>query len=736
MDANGRLEWDAPPGRWVVMRSGMVPIGTQCAPASPQSRGLEVDKMNRDHIRSLFDGMVGEFLRRTPASGRKALKYVIADSYETGPQNWTDGLLEKFEKTCGYSAVPFLPCLDGRVVDSPEVSARFLWDWRRLVAESIARDYVGGLREVSNENGLTLWLENYGHWGFPSEFLLYGSMTDQVGGEFWESGDPLGNIECRAASSSAHIYGRSDVYAEAFTSGRNFQQSPGSFKSWCDWVYGTGINHLILHVYIHQPDERKPGIIAWFGTAFNRHNTWFDQSKAFIDYTRRSSVLLKAGRPVIDVAYYIGENAPSMQGPRDPELPDGYDFDFINSDVLIHRARVIEGRITVPGGPSYAVLVLPKQKVMRPDVAGAIRRLIQDGATVVGPKPDASPSLAGYPHCDAAVAAIAAEVWGDVDGGKVRQRQFGKGTICDGIPLEQVFAGIGLPPDVQVASERPLLCAAAGNGRIGVAKNGGIIFKHRSTPEREIYLLANTSGQAADFTASLRVGGRKPWLWNADSGSITEAAAFTQRDGRTQIPLHLDSSESIFVVFGESIGADVNGSPASNTPGLELLASLDGPWTVRFDGQGAPQETIFATLTDWAKHPDESIRHYSGTAVYQTGFTLESPAHNQRTILELGKAAVMATVVVNGREAGILWTTPWKIDISNHVKAGDNRLEIHVSNTWNNRLVADASKPPNERLSYISQPYQFNRQAPLAPGGLLGPVRVKRHGSLNLKSAF
>jgi hypothetical protein len=293
-------------------------------------------------------------------------------------------------------------------------------------------------------------------------------------------------------------------------------------------------------------------------------------------------------------------------------------------------------------------------------VAGAIRRLIQDGATVVGPKPDASPSLAGYPHCDAAVAAIAAEVWGDVDGGKVRQRQFGKGTINDGIPLEQVFAGIGLPPDVQVASERPLLCAAAGNGRIGVAKNGGIIFKHRATADREIYFLANTSGQAADFTASLRMGGRKPWLWNADSGSITEAAAFTQRDGRTHIPLHLDTSESIFIVFGESIGADVNGSPASNTPGLESLASLDGPWTVRFDGQGAPQETIFETLTDWAKHPDEAIRHYSGTAVYQTGFTLEAPARNQRTILELGKAAVMATVVVNGREAGILWTTPWK----------------------------------------------------------------------------
>ncbi|HEX5790255.1 MAG TPA: glycosyl hydrolase, partial [Luteolibacter sp.] len=272
-DASGRLVWDAPAGRWVILRMGMVPIGSQCGPASPEASGLEVDKMSKEHIRSLFDGMVGEFIRRTPAADRKALKYVIADSYETGPQNWTDGMLEKFQTRFGYSPLPYLPCLHGRIVNSPEITDRFLWDWRRLIAESIARDYVGGLREVAHEHGLTLWLENYGHWGFPSEFLLYGSMTDQVGGEFWEDGGPEGNIELRVASSAAHIYGRTDVYAEAYTSHRTFQQSPASMKSWTDWAYSAGINHFILHVYIHQPDERKPGILQWFGTDFNRHTT-------------------------------------------------------------------------------------------------------------------------------------------------------------------------------------------------------------------------------------------------------------------------------------------------------------------------------------------------------------------------------------------------------------------------------------------------------------------------------
>ena len=726
MDANGKLTWDAPPGRWVVMRSGMIPIGTQCAPASPESRGLEVDKMSKEHIRGLFDGMVGEFLRRTPAADRKAFKYVIADSYETGPQNWTDGLVEKFQQRFGYSPVRLLPCLSGRVVDSPEVSTRFLWDWRRLIAESIATEYVGGLREISNQHGLTLWLENYGHWGFPSEFLLYGSMSDQVGGEFWENADPLSDVECRAAASCSHIYGRADVYAEAFTSNRSFEQSPASFKNWCDWVYGAGINHLILHVYIHQPDERKPGITAWFGTAFNRHNTWFEQSKAFLDYTRRSSVLLKAGRPVIDVAYYIGENAPAMQGPRDPALPDGYDFDYINSDVLIHRATVVDGRITIPNGPSYAALVLPKQSTMRPEVADAIRRLVRDGASLLGPKPATSPSLAGYPKCDQAVAAIADELWGPLDGREVKSRPFGKGTLHAGVDLAKVLGDLGVQPDVQVSSANPLLCAAAGAGKIGIGGKGGIVFKHRSTPEQEIYFLSNTTDKPVEFTASLRVAGHKPELWNADTGTIAAAVAFTQRDGRTQVPLHLDASESIFVVCGSPIRPDAAGTATSNTPEYAETGTLNGPWTVRFDGQGAPKETVFESLTDWSNHPDAAIRHYAGTGIYETNFTLANPAKNQRTVLALGEAAVIATVAVNGKEAGTVWTTPWEIDISAFVKAGENTLQIRVANQWHNRLVADAALPPEHRQSFSSQPYRPATKESHQKGGLLGPVRIKQ----------
>jgi hypothetical protein len=387
---------------------------------------------------------------------------------------------------------------------------------------------------------------------------------------------------------------------------------------------------------------------------------------------------------------------------------------------------VVDGRITVPDGPSYAVMVLPKQSVMRPEVAQAIQRLVHDGAVIVGPKPFTSPSLAGYPACDQAVQAIASEVWGDVDGGRVTRRKVGKGTLYNGLELDQVLLEIGLQPDVRVESSTNLLCAAAGAGQIGIEKRGGIVFKHRAAPDCEVYFLANTSDKPAEFTASLRVARRRPELWNADTGEIIKAAAFRQENERTLIPLRLEPSESVFVVLGETIAADSKGTAASNTPQYPVAVPFNGPWTVRFDGQGAPAETVFASLTDWAQHPDDAIKHYAGTAVYETSFTLAELVKNKRTVLELGVVGVIADVRVNDQEAGTVWTSPWRLDISRFITSGRNSLQVRVANTWNNRLVADAPLPTAQRQSYVSQPYRFTPKERLLKGGLIGPVHVKQ----------
>lgn len=725
--ADGTLNWDAPAGEWFVMRCGMVPIGTSCHPASPEGRGLEVDKMSEAHVRSHFDGLVGEFLRRTPAKDRKALKYVIADSYETGPQNWTDGMTAKFTERFGYSPLRYLPCLEGHVVDSPTVSNRFLWDLRRLIAESIAMDYVGGLRKVSNEHDLKLWLENYGHWGFPSEFLLYASQTDQVGGEFWETGAPLSNTECRAAASGAHIYGRRDVYAEAFTSNRNFKQSPADLKSWLDWVYSAGINRLILHVYIHQPDERKPGIIQWFGTAFNRHNTWFDPSKAFVDYIRRSAVLLRAGRPVADVAYYIGQSSPVMTGPLDPALPAGHDYDHINSDVLIHHATVVDGRIEIGNGPSYAILVLPPERIMTPEVAEAIAKLVEAGATVLGMPPKASPSLAGQPRSNQRVAAVATKLWGTLEPTGTVDRKFGKGRVLSGLDLQSAFKAIGITPDFKIRGSATLACGVAGDGRVGRGGRGGILYKHRSGEAHEIYFLANTTDQPADFMASFRVAGREPSFWDSVTGEIVPAHSYMQKEGRTEIPIHLEARESRYVVFGKPIANDASGPALTNHREFAPITPLAGPWQVTFEGADAPAATTFDTLADWSTHPDPEIRHFAGSATYQIEFPHQVAAGKSATTrLDLGKVGVIAEVELNGQDIDTIWTTPWSRDITEFLKPGKNTLRIRVTNTWNNRLVADSKLPIDQRKSFVSQGYRKLKGDALLPSGLIGPVTLQQ----------
>ncbi|MDB5325126.1 MAG: glycoside hydrolase family 2, partial [Phycisphaerales bacterium] len=444
MDADGTLHWDVPAGDWVVLRAGMRPTGSRNSPAAPEATGLEIDKMNRTHVATHFNAYIGELLRRIPEGERKAWKHVVADSYERGPQNWTDGFMTDFQKRYGYDPLPYLPAMTGRVVGSVDQSDRFLWDLRRMVADRIAEDYVGGLKDICGKNGLKLWLENYGHWGFPSEFLKYGGATDEVAGEFWCGGaagslNSLGSVELRDASSAAHTYGKNAVFAEAFTGGPTFVNSPRDLKTRGDWAFCQGINQFTLHVYIHQPDERMPGMSAWFGSEFNRHTTWFEMSKAWFDYQRRCTHLLQHGLHVADVAYFIGEDAPKMTGLRQPALPAGYDFDYINAEVLLTRATVQNGRLTLPDGMSYRLLVLPPSQTMRPEVLAKIAKFVDQGLTVFGALPTRSPSLKNFPDSDAEIQRLAAALKDKVADGPQLQPALKVPADVSGLPPEQVL---------------------------------------------------------------------------------------------------------------------------------------------------------------------------------------------------------------------------------------------------------------------------------------------------------
>lgn len=752
LQADGILTWDVPEGEWILLRTGMAPTGVQNSPASPEATGLEVDKMNHLAAEHHFNAYVGELLKRLPPDQRRSLTHIVADSYEMGSQNWTDDFRQAFIQQYGYDPVMWLPVLSGRIIASAEQSDRFLWDIRRLVADRVAQEYVGGLAQVAHAHKLKLWLENYGHWGFPGEFLQYGAKADHLSGEFWATGD-LGSIELRAASSASHIYGMPVVSAEAFTGGPAFVSHPYALKKRGDWAYAEGINHFVLHVYIHQPwEDRKPGMNAWFGTEFNRHNTWFAQSKSWIDYLRRCHFLLQQGNPVADIAYLIGEDTPKMTGARHPALPLGYDYDYINSETILHRLRVKDHRLVLPNGTSYAVLVLPDRDTMRPELLEKIVELTAAGATVLGAPPSRSPSMKEYPACDRAVQELAAKLWESCDGETQHRAPFQQGRVYRNVGLDSLLRDLGLTADF-FAPEAP-----------------EVLYTHKRAGGVDIYFLTNQSERSLSIEPLFRVHGKQPELWNPVTGETILTARFLHQAQGTRVRLQLEPRGSLFVVFQKNSAGNstvtktlFNGEEtdlpvrflqdgmvqfeAVRSGSYQLLFSsgqkqtcdsirvpspltLTGPWQVRFlDGGAALQSVSFDSLFSWTDHPDANIKYYSGTAVYEKTFYVSSihEKEGETLLLDLGDVGVIAQVAVNGHPIAELWKPPFAVAVGPYLHDGSNHLRIEVTNVWKNRLIGggrDAQKRLTSAEPYLAHPLRLRPEELLMPSGLIGPVRL------------
>ncbi|MBI4892955.1 MAG: glycoside hydrolase family 2, partial [Acidobacteria bacterium] len=695
--AAGRLTWDVPPGQWIVQRIGMSPTGVHNAPAPPEATGFEIDKMSRAHVTRHFNEFMGRIFQSIPPADRPAWRHVVADSYEVGSQNWTDDLARDFTARYHYDPLPYLPVLSGRIVNSASQSDRFLWDLRRLVADRIATHYVGALRDLAQQHNLRLWLENYGHWGFASEFLYYGSQSHEIGGEFWTTGQ-LGETEIRAAASAAHIYGMPIVHSESFTSSATaFTFDPWRLKLRGDWASTLGVNHVVLHVYTSQPSEKKPGLNWWAGIEMQRHNTWFEASTAWIDYQRRRDFLLQQGLPVADIAYFIGEDAPKMRGSHVPAPPPGYAYDDINADAILHRLTVQNGRFVLPNGHSFRVLVLPPQTTMRPALLRRLSQLIASGGIVLGEPPTQSPSLENYPAADRELSALAAEIWKDCDGAARRSAPYGQGRIYRNVELQTIFDDLHLLPDV--APTFP--------------------FAHRRGDEADIYFLSNQTDEAVTKSIAFRTTGRQPELWDAVTGAHRDLPAFQHANGQTTIELTFEPRQSHFILFRRP--APPKPSTRPNFPKLQTLADLSNPWQVTFDpAYGGPGTVKFEKLQDWTTRPEPGIKAYSGTAIYKT--TLQAPATKSKVYLDLGPLSSLAKVTLNGHPTGTIWCAPWRLEVTDLLKPGENTLEVEVTNTWLNRILADRANPAAPPIA--PTPVNISPQAKPLPAGLFGPARL------------
>ncbi|MGM0377634.1 MAG: glycosyl hydrolase, partial [Bacteroidota bacterium] len=572
----------------------------------------------------------------------------------------------------------------------------------------VAYDYVAGLRDVSHEHGLTTWLENYGHWGFPGEFLMYGGQSDEIAGEFWSEGE-LGDIENRAATSCGHIYGINKISAESNTcGGRAYSRYPATIKQRGDRFFAEGINNTLLHVFISQPyEDKKPGVNAPFGNEFNRKNTWFSQIDVYLKYLKRVNFMLQQGLNVADVAYFIGEDTPKMTGVTDPPLPVGYQFDYMNAEVIEKYMTVENGLLTLPHGTQYKILVLPELETMRPEVLKKIKQLVSDGGVILGPSPKRSPSLQNQPEADEEVKVLASELWGEVDGTTVKYREFGVGMVLNGMEMQEALDLINCMPDCKLPEENT------------------IHYGHRTLENAEIYFVTNQTNETQDVIPEFRVTNLQPELWDATTGNIRNLPGFEQKENSTAVPLKLEPFESVFIVFRKKAGRPLEGGIRVNYPDANHIIQLNSPWTVRFDpSQRGPEDhVVFDTLRSWTTFSDDRIKYYSGTAIYSNRFQLDQITEGERLILDLGSLTAMAKISVNGNSAGGVWTAPYKLDITPWIKQGTNDLQVEVVNTWVNRLIGDQNLPEKARQTW-SPVNPYTADSPLQPSGLLGPVTI------------
>jgi hypothetical protein len=537
LSADGKLKWKVPAGHWTILRVGFTPSDRKNHPAPPEGTGLECDKFNPAALDAHWAGFMQKLVEDAGPLTGKTFEGSVIDSYEVGGQNWSANFRDEFQRRRGYDPTPFLPAFTGRVVDSPEVTERFLWDVRRTIADLFAENYYGHFTELCHRNGLISSIEPYTG---PYESLQCGRPDDIVMGEFWSGSD--GGPSVKLAASVAHIYGKQIVGAESFTAAPGAQTGrwldyPYSLKALGDLEYCTGLNRFVFHRYAMQPwTNRWPGMtMGPWGFHFDRTETWWNQGKAWIDYASRSQFLLQQGTYVADVAYFNGESAPSEMREGNPPLPPGYQFDAINSDVLLHHATVKNGRLNLDGGASYAVLVLPpNDSNLTPPLLARIGDFVRAGLTVVGARPQHSPSLEDYPRCDAQVTLLAKKLWGKCDGKKVTENTVGKGRVAWGKSLDDVFAELKLPPDFTFQ---------------GRDANSKILYCHRHLADTEIYFVSNQRQQFESAECSFRCAGLTPELWNPETGAIEPAPVWREENGRTIVPLQFDPSGSVFVVF-------------------------------------------------------------------------------------------------------------------------------------------------------------------------------------------
>ena len=713
---DGSLDWTPPEaGEWTILRMGYSLTGHRNGPAPAEATGLEVDKLDAPRVRAYLDTYLGLYDAALGGSIERsgALRSLLSDSIEAGPQNWTDDILTQFVRLRGYDPRPWLPALTGVVVCSSKKSDQFLWDFRATLVDLIGASHYQEIASAAAHRGLSYYAEALeDHRPQLGDDMEMRSHADIPMGAMWmfpQKGLPKPTYiaDLQGAASVAHVYGKRLVAAESFTAfGWPWGYSPRDLKSTADLEMALGVNRFAIHESAHQPlVDRVPGLAlaTMLGQYFNRNETWAELAGSWISYLSRSSFLLQQGEPAADIAYFYGQEAPltSLYGDHAlEEVPAGYGFDFIGADALLHQLDVDRGALVTRHGTRYRLLYLGgTSRYMTLPVLQKIAALVNAGATVVGARPLGTPSLADD---EGAFERVVNALWGAAPANGARP--VGAGWLLSGVDLKQALQSVAVEPDWTFE---------------GPNADRRLAVLHRHLSDGELYFISNQGATAASGTFSLRVSRKQAQFFHAETGLI-EDASYRSEGGRTAVPVTLAAGDALFVVLRGIARVD---SRLISAPHLKIVKTLPATWRIRFQpNRGAPPELRQQRLGSWANSDDVRIRYFSGTGDYSQSLTLSNDVARKPLLLDLGEVDDVAEVFVNGHSAGTVWRGPYRLDISRWVHAGLNNLEVRVTNLWVNRLIGD-TQPGETKITYTTDK-TYKPDAPLRPSGLLGPVRL------------
>ena len=719
VDAAGRLTWNVPAGDWEILRIGYTDSDARVSTSSGGWQGLAIDHLDHTAFESYWNENVQPLINDAQPYVGKSLRYLVTDSWELGGTNWTSRFREEFQRRRGYDLIPYLPVVSGRIVESRDVSNRFLNDFRKTIGDLIRDEHYAVFARFAAQNGLGIHPESGGPHGAPIDALRTLGLSTFPQTEFWAKSATHRSTDAerffvKEASSAAHTYGKTVVAGEGMTSiGPQWEEAIwNDLKPTFDQAICSGLNLLFWHTFTSAPKQfGLPGREYFAGTHLNPNVTWWNYAGPFIAYINRIQAVMQQGLPVADVLYYYGDRVPNfvqLKSADPAHVLPGYDYDVIDEGVLTSGLSVVNGRVSLKNGMSWRLLDIGDRPNISLDALRKVRDLVAAGATVIGKRPERTTGLA---KTDAEVRTIAAQVWGNCGDAGQCEHQFGKGRVFCGVPADTLLKKRQILPDFEYH-------AATGAAELD--------YVQRRQGETDIYFIRNIEPDSVEAEVILRASAKDPELWHPDSGAVEKATVYQDTsDGRIKLPLALEPYGSILVVLRPGSSAHVP-SPKHDVPNLPPPQTIEGNWTVGFPPHwGAPSSVEFPRLQSWTENTNPGIKYFSGTAMYsrQIDIPADDLRANTSLYLDLGDVREIARVTLNGKDLGIAWKKPFRIALDGAAKPGSNQLQVAVANLWPNRLIGDQLLPLEKRFTRTNIT-KFKADSPLLPSGLLGPVRL------------